>query len=45
LPDVAQLLEQTLAEEKATDEKLTALAASNVNPEAMEAGATAKAGK
>ncbi len=38
LSDVAQLLEQTLAEEKATDEKLTILAGSTVNPEAMAAG-------
>src|SRR5687768_4110649 len=36
LPDVAQLLGQTLAEEKATDEKLSVLAGSAVNPDAME---------
>ena len=32
--DVARLFEQTLAEEKATDKKLTALAEREVNPDA-----------
>lgn len=32
--DAAKLLEQTLAEEKATDEKLTRLAEANANPKA-----------
>lgn len=36
--DVAQLLEQTLQEEKQTDERLTALAESNVNQKAQQAG-------
>jgi ferritin-like metal-binding protein YciE len=35
--DVVELLEQTLEEEKETDEKLTELAMSEVNPEAQEA--------
>jgi ferritin-like metal-binding protein YciE len=39
LGDVAKILQQTLDEEKATDEKLSALAFSDVNPEAMAAGA------
>lgn len=33
-PDVAKLLEQTLAEEKATDKKLTGLAESKINRQA-----------
>jgi len=35
--EVANLLKQTLNEEKETDEKLTALAESNLNPEAAHA--------
>jgi ferritin-like metal-binding protein YciE len=38
LDDVAQLLEQTLQEEKETDRKLTELAESMVNPQAAGAG-------
>jgi ferritin-like metal-binding protein YciE len=38
LEDVAKILQQTLDEEKATDEKLSALAFSEVNSEAMAAG-------
>ncbi len=37
--DVAELLEQTLEEERETDEKLTELAESTINAEAAEAGA------
>jgi ferritin-like metal-binding protein YciE len=36
---VADLLEQTLQEEKATDEKLTMLAESEINPAALEQAA------
>ena len=36
MPDAADLLGQTLQEEKATDEKLTALADSEINVEAEE---------
>ena len=36
MPDAADLLGQTLQEEKATDEKLTALAESEINVEAEE---------
>lgn len=36
--DAAQLLEQTLQEEKQTDEKMTRLAEQLVNPQAKEAG-------
>jgi ferritin-like metal-binding protein YciE len=36
--EVAQLLEQTLQEEKQTDEKMTRLAEQLVNPKAKEAG-------
>jgi ferritin-like metal-binding protein YciE len=37
--EAAQLLEQTLQEEKATDEKLTMLAESEVNPKALQKAA------
>ena len=37
--EAAQLLEQTLEEEKQTDAKLTKLAEQNVNPKAQQAGA------
>lgn len=37
--DAAELLEETLEEEKATDEKLSDLAASSVNDEALEMAA------
>ena len=36
---VADLLEQTLREEKATDEKLTALAEGEINPAALQQAA------
>ncbi len=36
MQDAADLLRQTLEEERATDEKLTDLAESEINPEAME---------
>jgi ferritin-like metal-binding protein YciE len=36
--EIAKLLSQTLEEEKATDEKLTELAASTVTPEAQQVG-------
>jgi ferritin-like metal-binding protein YciE len=36
LDQIATLLEQTLQEEKATDEKLTALAESEINPTALK---------
>jgi ferritin-like metal-binding protein YciE len=36
MDQVAQLLQQTLQEEKATDEKLTMLAESEVNPTALQ---------
>ncbi len=36
---VADLLEQTLREEKATDEKLTMLAESEINPAALQSAA------
>ncbi len=39
LGEVADLLEQTLQEEKATDEKLTALAESEINPAALQQAA------
>jgi ferritin-like metal-binding protein YciE len=39
MQEVAELLGQTLAEEKATDEKLTALAESEINPAAMSTAA------
>jgi ferritin-like metal-binding protein YciE len=39
MADLARLLEQTLQEEKATDEKLTALAESEVNPAALKQAA------
>jgi ferritin-like metal-binding protein YciE len=42
LSDVASLLKQTLEEEKVTDEKLTKLAESSINPEAESAGSTGK---
>jgi ferritin-like metal-binding protein YciE len=38
--DAAELLAQTLAEEKETDEKLTELAASAVTPEAQQVGSS-----
>jgi len=38
MSDAAGLLEATLEEEKATDEKLTELAESEINVEALEAG-------
>jgi ferritin-like metal-binding protein YciE len=38
LDDAAELLEQTLEEEKAADEKLSALAESGINDEAISAG-------
>jgi len=43
--DIVTLLEETLAEEKAADEKLTAIAEEEVNQQAMTAGATAAHGK
>jgi ferritin-like metal-binding protein YciE len=36
--DIAELLEETLEEEKETDERLTELAESNINAEAEAAG-------
>jgi ferritin-like metal-binding protein YciE len=39
LDQIATLLEQTLQEEKATDEKLTVLAESEINPTALEQAA------
>jgi ferritin-like metal-binding protein YciE len=39
MQEVADLLGQTLAEEKATDEKLTALAESEINPAALQSAA------
>jgi ferritin-like metal-binding protein YciE len=39
MEQVAQLMDQTLQEEKATDEKLTVLAESDVNPSALKQAA------
>jgi len=39
MDDVAELMSETLEEEKATDEKLTALAETEINPAALELAA------
>ena len=43
--DIVTLLEETLAEEKAADEKLSAIAEEEVNQQAVAAGTTAAHGK